>query len=196
MHSTSTVLSAPYPLNLKLQTSSLKWGTSTLKRGTVPQDEVADVPVEENQQHTNDATQNQVDDRHDDQPDLPPLKVRNDVRIARRDIFTITKSHKGIDNIPDTSSRSIDHEQLNNADQKPGNTGDNLAALHLQSDRSGTGDVFASVILGSMMCGRSFGDAVRAAIAFVTETVTRAEGMGIPPTDGLPIEETLSRLWS
>lgn len=63
-------------------------------------------------------------------------------------------------------------------------------------DRSGTGDVFASVILGSMMCGRSFGDAVRTAIAFVTETVTRAEGMGIPPTDGLPIEETLSRLWS
>ena len=63
-------------------------------------------------------------------------------------------------------------------------------------DRSGTGDVFASVILGSMMCGRSFGDAVRAAVSFVTATVTRAEEMAIPPTDGLPIEETLSSLWS
>ena len=63
-------------------------------------------------------------------------------------------------------------------------------------DRSGTGDVFASVILGSMMCGRSFGDAVRTAIAFVTDTVKRAVEMEIPPTDGLPIEETLSNLWS
>ena len=63
-------------------------------------------------------------------------------------------------------------------------------------DRSGTGDVFASVILGSMMCGRSFGDAVRAAVSFVAATVARAEEMAIPPTDGLPIEETLSSLWS
>ena len=63
-------------------------------------------------------------------------------------------------------------------------------------DRSGTGDVFASVILGSMMCGRNFGDAVRTAVSFVTATVTRAEEMAIPPTDGLPIEETLSSLWS
>ncbi len=63
-------------------------------------------------------------------------------------------------------------------------------------DRSGTGDVFASVILGAMMCGRGFGDAVRAAVDFVAKTVSRAEEMGIPPTDGLPIEETLSSLWS
>lgn len=63
-------------------------------------------------------------------------------------------------------------------------------------DRSGTGDVFASVILGGMMQGRAFGDAVRLAISFVNETVACAERMSIPPTDGLPIEETLSVLWS
>ena len=62
-------------------------------------------------------------------------------------------------------------------------------------DRSGTGDVFASVILGAMMRGHSFGDAVRLAVSFVTETVNCAERMSIPPTDGLPIEETLSSLW-
>ena len=62
-------------------------------------------------------------------------------------------------------------------------------------DRSGTGDVFASVILGAMMCGRSFGDAVRMAISFVTATVEKAVAMSIPPTDGLPIEETLSSFW-
>ena len=63
-------------------------------------------------------------------------------------------------------------------------------------DRSGTGDVFSSVILGSMMNGRSFGEAVRIAVSFVTESVTRAEELSIPPTDGLPIEESLSSLWS
>jgi pyridoxine kinase len=62
-------------------------------------------------------------------------------------------------------------------------------------DRSGTGDVFASVILAAMMRGRSFGEAVRTAISFVTATVKKAEEMSIPPTDGLPIEETLSILW-
>ena len=63
-------------------------------------------------------------------------------------------------------------------------------------DRSGTGDVFASVILGAMILGRSFGDAVRKAVSFVAETVKCAEKMSIPTTDGLPIEETLSTLWS
>lgn len=62
-------------------------------------------------------------------------------------------------------------------------------------DRSGTGDVFASVILGAMMRGYGFGDAVQKAILFVTATVEKAVEMSIPPTDGLPIEETLSSLW-
>ena len=73
---------------------------------------------------------------------------------------------------------------------------DIVEAPKIGVDRSGTGDVFASVILGSMMGGRNFGDAVRAAVSFVAATVTRAEEMAIPPTDGLPIEETLSSLWS
>lgn len=63
-------------------------------------------------------------------------------------------------------------------------------------DRSGTGDVFASVILGSMMLGHDFSYAVRTAISFVSKSVNCAEKMSIPPTDGLPIEETLSTLWS
>lgn len=62
-------------------------------------------------------------------------------------------------------------------------------------DRSGTGDVFASVILGSLVNGKSLGDAVRTAVAFVNHAVTRAEEMQIPTTDGLPFEEILSDLW-
>ena len=63
-------------------------------------------------------------------------------------------------------------------------------------DRSGTGDVFATVILGELLNGRTMAQAVRRAADYVTASVARAEELGIPPTDGLPIEETLSLLCS
>lgn len=63
-------------------------------------------------------------------------------------------------------------------------------------DRSGTGDVFSTVILGELLNGRTMADSVRRAADFVAASVRRAAALGIPPTDGLPIEETLSLLWS
>lgn len=63
-------------------------------------------------------------------------------------------------------------------------------------DRSGTGDVFSSVILGGLVRGKTMGEAVRTAVDFVSLSVRKAEEMGIPVTDGLPIEETLPKLWS
>ena len=75
-------------------------------------------------------------------------------------------------------------------------TCDILEVPRIGADRSGTGDVFASVILGAMMRGRDFVSAVRIAADFVIESVKRAEAMEIPVTDGLPIEATLPILWS
>ena len=63
-------------------------------------------------------------------------------------------------------------------------------------DRSGTGDVFASVIIGALVNGLSLDAAVRKAVAFVAQAVCMAEKMEIPTTDGLPFEEVLSELWS
>ncbi|MGN0847145.1 MAG: pyridoxamine kinase [Kiritimatiellia bacterium] len=63
-------------------------------------------------------------------------------------------------------------------------------------DRSGTGDVFASVILGALVNGLSLEAAVRKAAGFVARAVRVAEEMEIPTTDGLPFEEVLSELWS
>ena len=73
---------------------------------------------------------------------------------------------------------------------------DMVAADKIGPDRSGTGDVFSSVILGSLVRGGTMVESVRTAVDFVTASVRRAEEMGIPVTDGLPIEETLSSLWS
>ena len=62
------------------------------------------------------------------------------------------------------------------------------------SDRSGTGDVFSSVILADAINGVPFAESVRKASAYTAKTVERSAAMGIPETDGLAIEETLSYL--
>ena len=65
----------------------------------------------------------------------------------------------------------------------------------LGGDRSGTGDVFASVIIGELVRGVSFAESVRRAAAFVSRAVERTIEMGLPATDGLAIEEVLSLLY-
>ena len=61
-------------------------------------------------------------------------------------------------------------------------------------DRSGTGDVFSSVLLGSLINGQAFYDSVVRAALFVSRAVERTVEMGIPSHDGLAIEEVLSEL--
>ena len=70
-----------------------------------------------------------------------------------------------------------------------------IDAKKIGPDRSGTGDVFASVVLGSLIRGCTLPEAVRNAVDFVSSAVARAEEMEIPTTDGLPFEEVLSKLW-
>ncbi len=61
-------------------------------------------------------------------------------------------------------------------------------------DRSGTGDVFAAVILGDAVNGMDFAESVRKASAFTANAVRRTVEMGMPPKDGLAIEEVLGEL--
>lgn len=61
-------------------------------------------------------------------------------------------------------------------------------------DRSGTGDVFASVLLGALVNGATFADSVRMAANFVSKAVARSEELAIPSHDGLAFEDVLSEL--
>ena len=70
-----------------------------------------------------------------------------------------------------------------------------IATAKIGPDRSGTGDVFASVILGGLVNGKPLAEAVHTAVTFVSHAVARAEAMQIPTTDGLPFEEILNELW-
>lgn len=59
---------------------------------------------------------------------------------------------------------------------------------------SGTGDLFASVICGSMMNGRSLKDALEKATSFLTEAIEEAARENITSTHGVYFEKHLARL--
>ena len=60
--------------------------------------------------------------------------------------------------------------------------------------RSGTGDVFASVIIADAVNGLDFARSVRRASAFVKKCILRSIELDIPPTDGVCFEELLGKL--
>ena len=60
--------------------------------------------------------------------------------------------------------------------------------------RSGTGDVFASIITGCAVRGESFVDSVQKAMDYIAKTIRRTVELDIPTTDGICIEEYLTDL--
>lgn len=69
-----------------------------------------------------------------------------------------------------------------------------VAEKKVGEDRSGTGDVFASIIAADAVNGVPFVDSVRKASLFTAHAVRRTVAMGIPVKDGLAIEEVLGDL--
>lgn len=62
------------------------------------------------------------------------------------------------------------------------------------TNRSGTGDVFSSIITGCAVNGVDFAESVRRASAFVAKAIVRSNEMNIPTTDGIAFEELLGDL--
>ncbi len=60
--------------------------------------------------------------------------------------------------------------------------------------RSGTGDVFSSIIAADAVNGRDFSESVRHASAFIAKTLRRTIELDIPKTDGICFEEFLYEL--
>ena len=69
-----------------------------------------------------------------------------------------------------------------------------LSERRIGCDRSGTGDVFFSVILGNAVNGISFEESVRRASAFVAKAAERTSKLGIHEEDGLAFEDLLKEL--
>ena len=64
----------------------------------------------------------------------------------------------------------------------------------LGSDRSGTGDAFFAVLVGSIINGENLVDATRKSAKFVTRCIAYAEKLNLPWNYGLPFEEFLLEL--
>ena len=60
--------------------------------------------------------------------------------------------------------------------------------------RSGTGDVFASILIADAVNGGTFPDSVAKAAQFISHALERTTEMGIPCTDGICFEEILEEL--
>lgn len=60
--------------------------------------------------------------------------------------------------------------------------------------RSGTGDVFASILTGDAVNGVDFARSVERASGFVARAIRRSEELKIPLTDGIAFEELLGEL--
>ncbi len=61
-------------------------------------------------------------------------------------------------------------------------------------ERSGTGDIFSSIIAADCVNGVNFMDSVRKATAFIQKCIAVTETLDIPKTDGVCFEEVLHEL--
>ncbi len=58
----------------------------------------------------------------------------------------------------------------------------------------GTGDLFASVLLGKLLAGAPIADAARTAGIFIAKAIARAMQLNVPPREGVPFESLLKEL--
>lgn len=69
-----------------------------------------------------------------------------------------------------------------------------LRTLRIGNERSGTGDVFSSIVAADAVNGVPFEKSVRKASRFVKKCIARSIEMEIPKTDGVCFEEFLTTL--
>ncbi|MGN0346969.1 MAG: pyridoxamine kinase [Lachnospiraceae bacterium] len=62
------------------------------------------------------------------------------------------------------------------------------------TQRSGTGDIFTSIVVADAVKGVDFHESIRKASHFVKKCIQKAIDMDIPLTDGVPFEELLDKL--
>ena len=78
-------------------------------------------------------------------------------------------------------------------DQQTGQYGSYFAE-HLPASFHGTGDVFASVLTGALVKGKTLHEAVRLAEAFVRECAIQTMPQNIPAREGVDFEPILWKL--
>ena len=66
--------------------------------------------------------------------------------------------------------------------------------LRIAPQRSGTGDVFSSIVAAGAVHGVPFAKSVRTAAGFIRTCLKRSSELDIPTTDGVCFEEVIHQL--
>ncbi len=69
-----------------------------------------------------------------------------------------------------------------------------ISTTAIGGDRSGTGDAFSAIVMGSLINGEELNSSVQKAVNFIDKCVILAEKMNLPWNYGLPFEEYLVEL--
>lgn len=69
-----------------------------------------------------------------------------------------------------------------------------ISTTAVGGDRSGTGDAFSAIVMGSLINGENLNQSVQKAVNFIDKCVILAEKMNLPWNYGLPFEEYLIEL--
>ena len=69
-----------------------------------------------------------------------------------------------------------------------------ISTTAIGGDRSGTGDAFSAIVMGSLINGKELNSSVQKAVNFIDKCVILAEKMKLPWNYGLPFEEYLVEL--
>lgn len=85
-------------------------------------------------------------------------------------------------------------DSLENFVYEPGKPPVIIAEQKAGPCRSGTGDVFSSIIAADAVNGRGLTDSVRHASSFIAKVLRRTVELDLPKTDGICFEEYLSEL--
>lgn len=69
-----------------------------------------------------------------------------------------------------------------------------LRSKRVGSERSGTGDIFSSIIAADAVNGVEFADSVKKAMKFVKDCISLTEQLQVPGTNGVCFEYLLKKL--
>ena len=73
-------------------------------------------------------------------------------------------------------------------------TSELLSTRKIGGDRSGTGDVFSSIVTGALVQGQDFKTAVKRAVTFLDKAIAYTAQMGLPWNYGICFEEYLEEI--
>ncbi len=132
-------------------------------------------------------------------PNLTELCVLTETpyqeRFSRDQLYEMCSrlSSRGPEKIV-VSGLVLDEKTLGNFVFQRGQAARMLTREKIGPYRSGTGDVFASIITGCAVRGEDFVASVEKASEYITKTIRRTVELDIPTTDGICIEEYLTDL--